>query len=467
MKPMSVKEIAEAIEGSRILGNDQIVIENVSTDSRVIPEKGLFVPIKGANADGHSFLMKAAENGASALVSERMEAVEGTLAAYPDIPVILVKDTTEALQDLAKAARLKTGIPAVGVTGSVGKTTTREMISTALSAGLKVYKTENNFNNWLGLPMTLLSMTDEDDIAVLELGMNVRGELGRISSLSDLDAAVITNIGVAHMEYYGSQEEILKEKLTITRGFTEGAPEDKMVFLNADDPFLKQAAATLSYPVTLYGTSDEADYQVKNVRSEDGFTVFDLYRYHEFLLPVRLSVLGSFNVLNAAAAMAVADRYHVDLEKAADKLASFTGFKNRLQRFMKDGCMIIDDTYNASPASMKAGLDVLEGLTDRKGKKIAVLGDMFELGDETPAFHYEVGVYAASKKIDVLYVIGEQSEEIKKGAMENGAPFEIRHFDDKQTLISVLKEMLLSGDTVYLKASNGMKLKEVTEGLLA
>ena len=166
MKPMSVKEIAEAIEGSRILGNDQIVIENVSTDSRVIPEKGLFVPIKGANADGHSFLMKAAENGASALMSERMEAVEGTLAAYPDIPVILVKDTTEALQDLAKAARLKTGIPAVGVTGSVGKTTTREMISTALSAGLKVYKTENNFNNWLGLPMTLLSMTDEDDIAV-------------------------------------------------------------------------------------------------------------------------------------------------------------------------------------------------------------------------------------------------------------------------------------------------------------
>ena len=467
MKPMSIKEISEAIEGSRILGNDDVIIENVSTDSRVIPEKGLFVPIKGANADGHSFLLKAAENGASALMSERREAVEGVLAAYPEIPVILVKDTTEALQDFAKAARLKTGIPAVGVTGSVGKTTTREMISTALSAGLKVYKTENNFNNWLGLPMTLLSMTDEDDIAVLELGMNVRGELGRISSLSDLDAAVITNIGVAHMEYYGSQEEILKEKLTITRGFTNGAPEDKMVFLNADDPFLKKAAATLPYPVTLYGTSDEADYQVKNVRSEEGFTVFDLYKHHEFLLPVRLSVLGSFNVLNAAAAMAVADRYHVDLEKAADKLASFTGFKNRLQRFMKDGCLIIDDTYNASPASMKAGLDVLEGLTDRKGKKIAVLGDMFELGDGSPAFHYEVGIYAASKKIDVLYVIGEQSIEIERGAREKGAVFEIRHFEDKETLIQTLKERIEPGDTVYLKASNSMKLKEVTEGLLA
>ena len=466
MKKISIKEIAEAVSGRLLYGDPDLEVSSITTDSREVPEEALFIPIKGENANGHRFLEGAVKNGALAVFSEEDALSEKLHESYPETAVIAVKDTTAALQDLARHVRFKMRMPAVGVTGSVGKTTTREMISTALSAGLKVFRTEKNFNNWLGLPTTLLSMSDDDDIAVLELGMNVPGELGLISSLTNLDAAVITNIGQAHMEFYGSKEKICREKMTVTRGFVRGDGKQKRLFLNAQDPLLVKFRDLTGFPYTLYGYKKNAEYRADNVRHENGKTVFDLYIRNKYRLTASLSVLGDFNVLNALAAFAVADYFHVDLDAAAVKLSEYTGFKGRLQQFFHKGIRIINDAYNASPVSMKGGLDVLESLEDVRGRKIAVLGDMLELGPKSPAFHEEVGTYAASKKIDALYLLGERALNIKAGAEAAGAVFEIRHFTDREELLKALKETLSDGDAVYLKASNGMKLSETAEGLL-
>ena len=467
MQPMTIKEIVNACSGALLAGSPDKTLTAFTTDSRNVPLNALFVPIRGENADGHNFLDAAVKNGAEAVLSAEKGIAERLAKDNPSLGVILVKDTTEAFQEIAKAYRKTLKLPAVGVTGSVGKTTTREMVSAALSSGLKVFKTEKNFNNWLGTPTTLLSMTDEDDIAVLELGLRIPGELGRISSLANLDCAVITNIGSAHMEFYGSREEICKEKFTITRGFSEEeAPEKRRLFLNADDPLLYAASKSCIYPCTLYGFSEEAEYRGVNLRQEAEKTVFDFVRRGEFMFSVTLSVPGDFNVQNALAALAVADRYNLNLKQAAEKLSQYTGFKGRLMQHQHKGVLIIDDTYNASPDSMKGGLDILEKLSGLKGTKTAVLSDMFELGENTDAFHYEVGAYAAGKKIDRLFLTGEFSKQIKKGAEENGAAFEIRWFDTKEDLLSCLLATLQPLDAVYLKASNGMKLSEVTEGLL-
>ena len=462
---LTIKAITEYAKGTLLNGSPDKVLNNMTTDSRSVPEKALFVPIKGEHMDGHRFLKGAVENGAEAVLCEKPDLAEELLKDCPEVSVILVDDTTKALQNIAKGYRKTLSFPAVGVTGSVGKTTTREMISTALSAGLDVFKTTKNFNNWLGVPTTLLSMDEGPDIAVLELGMNVPGELGLISSLTNIDTAVITNIGVAHMEFYGSQEKIAREKFTVTRGFDDDNPREKTLFLNAEDPYLMQLKDEAGCNTVLFGRCGSAEYEARNIRTEEGKRVFDLYVRGEYRFPVRLTVLGDHNVLNATCALAVADHYHVDLRKAAEKLEEYRGYAGRLQEHEKDGIRYIDDTYNASPVSMKAGLDILEGLQN-SGKKTAVLGDMFELGENSPEFHREVVAYALTKKIDNLFLLGNNMKEALQETDISNAPFRVRHFDDQETLISLLKEESVSGDVIYLKASNGMKFKEILGALI-
>ncbi len=470
MKNVTINDILTCTGGTLLCGDADMKVENLSTDSREIGASTLFVPIVGANINGHDYVKKALMAGAVATLTAEEEVYDYWLDnhAGDDRTFILVDDTTDAIQRIGKMARLKLSVPAIGVTGSVGKTTTREMIAAALSAEKKVYKTDKNYNNWLGVPLTLSQMTDDDDIAVLELGLNVRGELGLISSLTNIETAVITNIGVAHIEFYGTQDEICKEKFTVTNGFFEENPNEKMLYLCGNDPYLMKHKAECGYPVTIYGSRDNADYRAVNVHSVNGKYRFDLYIHGEYRLTATLSVLGEHNVLNAVAALAIADRYGVDLDKAAEKLEQFTGFKNRLQRYDYKGAMIIDDTYNASPASMKAGLDVLCSMEykDNNGRRIAILGDMFELGPDAPKYHYEVGVYAASKPFDELILIGENAMEIKRALMEAGSMKSIYAFADKNAITEALKKELKDGDIVYIKASNGMKLHDITEGLI-
>ena len=470
MENVTVKSVLECTKGTLLSGNADLVLKAVSTDSREVSDETLFVPIVGENKDAHAFVEKALLAGAPAALTARREIFEDFIKNNPgeEKTFILVEDTTKAIQEIGKMARLKLKLPAIGVTGSVGKTTTREMISAALSAGMKVYKTEKNYNNWLGVPLTLCDMSDDYDIGVLELGLNVRGELPLISSLTNIETAVITNIGVAHIEYYGTKDEICKEKFTITKGFSEDNPREKMLFLCGNDPYLMKYKDLTGYPYTIYGTEENAQYRAENVRVENGKYTFDFSRRGEFLFTVTLSVLGEHNVLNACAALAVADRYNVDLLKARDRLQEFTGFKNRLQQFEKNGVLIIDDTYNASPDSMKAGLKVLSDMQykDGTGRRIAVLGDMFELGENAPVYHYEVGAAAKLFNVDEYLLVGENAKELGRGIQDVLPEKRITHFESKAALLDALKSMLRPGDIVYVKASNGMKLREITEGLL-
>ena len=467
MVNVTVQDVLNATGGRLLCGDPSMQLLHITTDSRSIPEKCLFVPIVGEHQNGHDYLERALMDGCVASLTEEMEAYENYLDNHPETEktFIFVENTTDAVQKIAKMARSHVKIPAIGIT--VGKTTTREMIAAALSSGLSVYKTDKNFNNWLGVPITLCDIPEDADIAVLELGLNVRGELGLISSLCDLQTAVITNIGVAHIEYYGTRDEIAKEKYTITRGFSDDRKK-KMLILNADDPYVMKYKDEYGFPYLLYGTKEQADYRAANIRIENGKYGFDLYVRGRKRLTVFLSVLGEHNILNALAALAAADYYKLDLDKAAAKLAAFPGFRNRLQRIEHRGTLLIDDTYNASPSSMKAGLKVLSEIQygTGTGRRIAVLGDMFELGENAPSFHYGVGAYASDLKINALYAVGENAVQYVNGALENGCEFECRHFEDKETLLQFLRANVRRNDIIFLKASNGMKLKEITEGLL-
>ena len=473
MKDLKISEILEYTEGTLVSGCPEDTVNTISTDSRVIPENCLFVPIVGERMDGHDFLGGALEKAKAVLTSRpAMDGIyneNGAEEGFENANIILVEDTITALQQVGKLARTKVNIPAVGVTGSVGKTTTREMVSYALSGAMKVYKTDKNYNNKIGVPLTLSEMTEESDIAVLELGLNVRNELGTISALTNIETAMITNIGVAHIEYYGTRDEICKEKFTVTKGFWPENPAPKMLFLNGDDTYLMKYKDLTGYAYKTYAIeSDESDYYARNIEIKDGLTTFDLMKNGEKVISVTLSVLGKHNVLNAVGALAVADYYKVPLRKAAESLSKFTGFRHRLERFEKDGVMIIDDTYNASPASMKAGVSVLSDmvLTNTAGRRIAVLGDMLELGEQTKEYHYEVGEYAATEKVDLLFLLGENSREIGRAYKEHGGKAEIQYFMDGESLLETLKKTVKAGDFVYFKASHGTNLGPVVEGLL-
>ncbi|MBP5254883.1 MAG: UDP-N-acetylmuramoyl-tripeptide--D-alanyl-D-alanine ligase [Lachnospiraceae bacterium] len=468
MKDMTVRDVLCVTSGQLLSGDASARLLSVSTDSREKKESCLFVPIVGENTDAHRFIGQALENGCVASLTADPSYAEAYLASHPgeDPAFVLVRDTTDAIQRIAKEARNRLALPAVGVTGSVGKTTTREMIAAALGAGKKVYKTDKNYNNWLGVPLTLCEMSDDYDIAVLELGLNVPGELGLISGLSGIETAVITNIGLAHMEYYGSQDLLAREKYTITNGFRDdGKP--KMLFLNADDTMTMKYRDSTGYPYTLYGTVAQADYRVADVRTHPEGSTYTLYVRGEERLTGRLSVPGFHTVLNAAAALAVADYYGVDLERAAEALSRFKGYKGRLAQHRVRGCLLIDDAYNASPSSMRAGLSVLKDMVfaDGKGRKIAVLGDMLEMGPDSPKYHFEIGQFAADLPIDRFLLVGKEAQEIRRG-LESRGRTETDWYPVPEDALPALLALIRPGDIIYFKASHGIHLERITEALI-
>ena len=481
MDNITIKDIVEATGGKLLCGDENTVVKHISIDSRVMQGDDIFVPIIGEKVDAHNFIDQALGNGAIATFTSKHHFMEDSKSW------IYVNDTLDALHKLGTLCRSRIHVPAVGVTGSVGKTTTREMVAAALSAKYKVFKTGKNYNSQIGVPITLSEMTNDYDVAVLELGMNVPGELGMIAKMAKLDMAIITNIGVAHMELLGSQDNICKEKFTITEGLKKGGT----LFLNGDDPYLIKYSVeyqsdnarenstkyqsdsdrekAVCYPIAnlfetvLYGTTNNCEYYARNISVKSGKNAFE-FVHGDICLPVVLSVLGKHNILNAVAALVVADKMGVDLKEAINKLEKFTGFQNRLQVYKINNYTLIDDTYNASPDSMKAGVATLADM-DEAGRKIAVLGDMFELGENSSVYHYEVGEYVAAKKIDELITIGQKAEYIRQAVEKNNSRIKLKHFTTNKAVIAYLKGILKEGDVVYLKASNGMKLKEVTESL--
>ncbi len=459
MERTTVEDIVRATGGTLLAGSLETPVENVSIDSRVMKGGDLFVPLIGARSDAHDYLGQAIENGAVAVLSEReMEPLFG--AAW-----IRVENTLKALQAVGKDYRERLGIPVVGITGSVGKTTTREMTAAALGAGYSVFKTSKNFNSDIGLPVTMTEMGEKHELAVLEMGMSDFGEMETLSSLAEPAVAVITNIGVAHIEQLGTRENIFKEKLKIASSMKPGGT----LILNGDDEYLRTVPKTCGFKRIFYGFGETCDFRAEAVETRADGTAFTAV-YGDEQVRVSLPVMGRHMVMDALAALAAAVTQGISMERAAKALADFSGFKNRQQIYRLSGFTMIDDTYNASPDSMRAALMVLSGM-ETSGKRVAVLADMMELGEETGRFHRETGRFAAGLYLDCLVCIGELAKEIGAGFLEgisgkkNSDEAQVHFFVSGETALPFLKTLAGDQNLMLLKGSNAMKLSQTAAAL--
>lgn len=443
---LSLEEIAKATNGT--LHGENKVLTNVSIDSRTVAANGLYVAIRGDRFDGHSFTGAAIENGAAACLLEE--------APKENISYVLVKDTREAFMALASYYRQSfPKLRVVGLTGSVGKTTTKEMIWAVLSEVYNTLKTEGNLNNEIGMPKTLLRLSEETEAAVIEMGMSDFGEIDRMTRCCLPDLAVITNIGTSHIEFLGSRDGILQAKTEILHGMKPGS----ILLLNGDDDKL-WGYENPEYVISYFAIENEnAMVRAEEIVMHGAETEF-LVRFPGGTQKVTLPTVGKHNVYDALAAFSVGVTLGIKPEKIAAGLSKYktVGLRQRIEE--KNGITVIADCYNASLDSQKAALNVLSEYPAKR--RIAVLGDMLELGAFSEEAHKSVGEYAAEKNLDLLFCYGKESKAIKDGA---GDAVETKHFLDKAELEAALLETLRAGDAVLFKASRGMKLEEIIENL--
>lgn len=439
--------ISEAAKAMGVTAPCEGEITDVCIDSRSITEGCLFFAIKGENFDGHSFVNTALSTGAAAAVcSVKVEGAENK--------TLLVEDTRASFRDIAAYNRSRYDIPVVGLTGSVGKTTTKDMIAAVLSRKYKTLATEGNLNNEIGLPRMCLRLDASHEAAVLEMGMSGFGEISRLTRIARPTVGVITNIGVSHIEQLGSREGILKAKLEILDGMEENAP----LIVNGDDDMLRPAISALgSRKVITYGINDpENNCKASEIEQTADSISFTL-TYEGKSYRVELPVIGIHNVYNACAAFVCGMMTGVAPEEALEGLRLYSPDGRRQRIEHKKGITFIEDCYNASPDSIAASLAVLQSLPC-EGKRIAVLGDMLELGEYARKAHRDCGEKAAQCGIDVLLAYGPNAYYYVEGAGEGVSS---RLYDEKETLAAELAEMLCEGDAVLFKASRGMKLEDV------
>ncbi len=457
MRNVTVGDIVRASGGRLLCGDSNISVLHITFDSRDRMKQMLFVPLLGERTDGHSFITSAFENGAVAVFTS-----EHTLSDIPaeqrNYAWIYVEDTKAAMQRLAGWYREGLTLPILGITGSVGKTTTRAMVAEALAGSFLVYQTKGNLNSQIGVPEMLLEIGTED-IAVLEMGMSEHGEMDRLTQMVKPQLAIITCIGVAHIENLKTRENICKEKLAITNGMNR----DGILLLNGDDAMLAGRRGSLLQKIYYYGTGTECDFRAENIQIVEGRAEFDVV-YQKKRIPVSLSMPGRHNVLNALAALAACELTGASMEAGAKRLAAFTGVKMRQQIYPMGCYTVIDDSYNANPDSMKAGLNVLMEYP-AAGKKVAVLGDMLELGENEIKFHEEVGRFAAEHGVDYLCTFGKLSIAMDSEAKRAQEQIKTRHFETREELIFFLRELLMPEDVVLIKGSRGMQLNLVADAL--
>lgn len=449
MESMQLKQLAQAVHAEC---SQDCVITSIVTDTSQVTPGSMFVAIKGERFDGHDFAEKAVKMGAAAILSERPLSVE--------VPVLVVESTRTALLDLARWYRGLFHTFVVGVTGSVGKTSTKDMICAVLQMNGKTLKTMGNLNNGIGLPKTLFRLDGSYKYAVIEMGMSHAGEISVLTRAARPSVGVITNIGVSHIENLGSRENILKAKLEITEGMSANAP----LVLNADDKLLAEVYNQLERDIIYYGIdSGTADVQAVNIQEQDGKTLFSI-RYYGKMVSAMIPVLGRHNVYNALAAFSVGLAAGMASQDIVEGLRNYAPSAMR-QNILKleNGITVIVDCYNASPDSMKASLSVLGGFREAK-RRVAVLGEMLELGDFAEEMHRKVGGYVGEQPIDALMCIGEHAEMIEQGALEKRHLF-TRKFENREEMANYLRVWLRPGDTVLYKGSRGMKLEEVIEAV--
>ena len=458
MKKIRIKEIVKAVKGDCPCGDPDIFVSGVSTDSRTAGSGMIFFALTGERFDGHYFLENAIEAGCSAVAVSKISGAFIAHAANKGVAVITVDDTLKALQDLAAYYISLFDIYKIGVTGSTGKTTTKEMLYWILSEKYKTVRNIGNFNNQIGLPLTIFSIDETTEAAVFEMGMDRPGEIHRLVEIVRPNAGVITNIGLSHIKHLGSRENILKAKLEIADFFTK---ENKLV-VNCDNDMLSNAQYQGKYTLIKAGFSDEADYRISGIRDsgENGIG-FKLISESESC-EIQISTPGVHNASNAALAAAAAGCAGIDMKTSVKGLAKLSYTDKRLHIEERNGIKIIDDTYNASPDSMRAAINVLVSV--QGGRKIAILGDMFELGEKEEEYHFEIGEYSSLAGVDVVISVGKNARQISMGARSKGT--KAIHFETKDLLSGVLAQWIRTGDTVLVKGSRGMAMDEIVKQLL-
>lgn len=424
---------------------DQIEIRTVFTDSRSSVKMGLFVPIVGDRFDGHEFLNDAVQQGAVATIWQRDHDIPAFLPK--DFPVFLVDDSIEALQYLAKAYRQKVNPKVIGITGSNGKTTTKDLVAAAVSSQYETLKTQGNYNNHIGLPLTLLSMPNNCEVAVLEMGMNHFGEIQILSQIAQPDIAIITNIGESHIEFLGSRAGIAQAKAEILAGLKE----EGVLIIDGDEPLLQPLVKQKN--TIRCGFKEENDYKISEVTLSTKTMSFKLNQEISFSIPL----LGEHNARNTAFAIAVGDILQIPVEKMIQSIKDLKVTSARFEILNgKNGSTLVNDSYNASPTSMKASINVFKQMEGKK--KIVVLGDMFELGEHGEDLHRSVAEVITSP-INAVYTLGNMSHEITKEVQHQQPNLIAKHFDNKKQLLTELEDSLKKDTIILFKASRGMKLE--------
>lgn len=459
MRELKVQEILKAVGGRLVVGTEEQTVNRVSTDSREAQAGDLFFAIKGERFDGHDFLSQAGEKGCRVMVVSAKEKIpENFLQAEERYSLILVENTVRALQLLAKYYIGKLNLKKkIAVTGSVGKTSTRDMLYYIASTKYRTGRNLKNYNNELGLPLTILSFDEDLEVAVLEMGMDNFGEIDVLANIVRPDVGVITNIGISHIENLGSREGILKAKMEITNYFDK----DAVLVVNQSCDLLSRENVKGSYRLVTVGNDGKSDYVISNVCDfGDKGIKYTLDRNHK-QYEVNLPVPGAHNAVNATLAIAACEDLGISIPEAIEGLRRTELTAKRLNIKGKDGIKVIDDTYNACPDSMRSALNTL---TATKGlRKVAILGDMFELGPDSKLFHQEVGRYAAEKKIDFLITIGKDAAFIAKGALTGLGSQQVRHFEKKEDFLAEIEDYILPGDVVLVKASRGMEMESIVK----
>ncbi len=448
-----VADIAKAVKGELISGSPETEIRGVSTDTRSIRGGDLFVALEGERHDGHDFVAEAAGKGAAAVIVSESRAV----VVEPEVAALAVPDTLSALQKFARWHRLGFQGPVIGITGSCGKTTVKELVAAVLGVKFQVAKTPLNFNNEIGVPLSVLGISDRTEVAVIELGTNAPGEISMLCDIAKPNRALITNIGRAHLEGFGTVEAVAEEKGALVRSLDEQGT----FYVNADDPFCAKIARDFPGKCVAFGEATDAQWRVVMFKMGlDGtpstFTVEPLGLF-------TMQLFGRHSILNAASAAVIGTDFGLSADQIQEGLSKAELPPMRMRMVNKGGRTFINDAYNANPESMRAATEALVSWQSA-GRKIAVVGDMLELGEATVSEHKELGEFMAGVGVDVLIVLGQFAQHVAEGAVGGGlADDAVKVGGDHAEVARLLAEVSASDDVILVKGSRGAAMEKVLE----
>lgn len=455
---MKIKDIIEICNGNLIVGDENILCENFSKDTRTIVKDDIYVGIKGDNFDGNTLYVDAFEKGAKACILQGVKIDKDIINKYNDKAIIMVDDTVKALQQIASYKRDLYDIPVIAITGSVGKTSTKDIVASVVGEQYKTLKTQGNLNNHIGVPLTILGLKDHEAM-VVEMGMSNLGEITVLSKIAKPSIAVITNVGTSHIGNLGSRENILKAKLEIL----DGLKENGILIINNDNDLLHEwNKKNDNIKVVTYGIENKSNYNACNIISNENSSEFDMEIDSQYGEKITVPVGGQHFVYNALAAAAVGEQLGIPFNKIKEGIEKLKLTKSRMEIIkLTNDVTVINDCYNANYDSMKAAIDYLA--KSGANRKIAILGDMLELGEFSQDLHTKVGMEVAKNKIDILITVGKMGKVISNTAKQLG--IETYQFDVNQDAINEIKSIMTHGDIILVKASNGMNFKEIVEKL--